>query len=114
MVRTLFLAIFNLFRKLKEFLGGKRFGSDEELENAVATCLNELAAEEYEMEILKLVDRYDKCLNVGASSDKSVFKRLCYPSRNQSGLLIEKYRFETPHIKYSVRGSQPVVIQVSL
>ncbi|GBM09283.1 hypothetical protein AVEN_129823-1, partial [Araneus ventricosus] len=26
---------FHLFLKLKEFLGGKRFGSDEELENAV-------------------------------------------------------------------------------
>ncbi|GBM09689.1 hypothetical protein AVEN_153991-1, partial [Araneus ventricosus] len=43
---------------------GKRFGSDE-LENAVATWLNELVAEEYDMSILKLVDRYDKCLNVG-------------------------------------------------
>ncbi|GBM61634.1 hypothetical protein AVEN_122250-1 [Araneus ventricosus] len=51
--------------KLKEFLGGKRFGSDEELENAVITWLNELATEEYDTGILKLVDRYDKCLNVG-------------------------------------------------
>ncbi|GBL79037.1 hypothetical protein AVEN_48988-1 [Araneus ventricosus] len=56
---------FHLFLKLKEFLGGKCFGSDEELENAVTTWLNELAAEEYDMKILKLVDRYDKCLNVG-------------------------------------------------
>ncbi|GBM66715.1 hypothetical protein AVEN_197786-1 [Araneus ventricosus] len=56
---------FHLFRKLKKFLGDKRFGSDEELENAVNTWLNELAAEEYDMGILKLVDRYDKCLNVG-------------------------------------------------
>ncbi|GBM70796.1 hypothetical protein AVEN_127342-1 [Araneus ventricosus] len=56
---------FHLFLKLKEFLGGKRFGSDEEIENAVNTWLNELATEEYNMEILKLVDRYDKCLNVG-------------------------------------------------
>ncbi|GBN55081.1 hypothetical protein AVEN_148992-1 [Araneus ventricosus] len=56
---------FHLFLKLKEFLGGKRFGSDEELENAVTTWLNELEAEEYGMGILKLVDRYDKCLNVG-------------------------------------------------
>ncbi|GBN02521.1 hypothetical protein AVEN_31191-1 [Araneus ventricosus] len=56
---------FHLFLKLKEFLGGKRFGSDEELENAVTTWLNELASEEYDMGILKLVDRYDKCLNVG-------------------------------------------------
>ncbi|GBL92274.1 hypothetical protein AVEN_35827-1 [Araneus ventricosus] len=40
---------FHLFLKLKEFLGGKRFGSDEELENEVNTWLNKLAAEEYHM-----------------------------------------------------------------
>ncbi|GBN33313.1 hypothetical protein AVEN_69924-1 [Araneus ventricosus] len=57
------LSDFPLFLKLKKFLGGKRFGSDEELENAVTTWLNELVAEEYDMWILKLVDRYDKCLN---------------------------------------------------
>ncbi|GBL80513.1 hypothetical protein AVEN_225214-2 [Araneus ventricosus] len=56
---------FHLFLKMKEFLGGKRFESDEELENAVTTWRNELAAEEYDMGILKLVDKYDKCLNVG-------------------------------------------------
>ncbi|GBM76750.1 hypothetical protein AVEN_86324-1 [Araneus ventricosus] len=56
---------FHLFHKLKEFLGGKRFGSDGVLENAVTTWLKELAAEEYDMGILKLMDRYDKCLNVG-------------------------------------------------
>ncbi|GBN44354.1 Histone-lysine N-methyltransferase SETMAR [Araneus ventricosus] len=55
---------FHLFLKLKVFLRGKRFGSDEELENAVTTWLNELAAEEYDMGILKLVERYDKCLNL--------------------------------------------------
>ncbi|GBM97771.1 hypothetical protein AVEN_80402-1 [Araneus ventricosus] len=52
---------FHLFLKLKEFLGGKRFGSDEELENVVIIWLNELAAEEYDMGILKHVDRYDRC-----------------------------------------------------
>ncbi|GBM14766.1 hypothetical protein AVEN_250857-1, partial [Araneus ventricosus] len=52
---------FHLFIKLKEFLRGKRFRSDEELENAGTTCRSELAAEEYDMGILKLVDRYDKC-----------------------------------------------------
>ncbi|GBN02635.1 hypothetical protein AVEN_37259-1 [Araneus ventricosus] len=56
---------FHLFLKLKELLGGKRFGSNEELENAANTWLNELAAEEYNMGNLKLVNRYDKCLNVG-------------------------------------------------
>ncbi|GBO04037.1 Histone-lysine N-methyltransferase SETMAR, partial [Araneus ventricosus] len=57
---------FHLFLKLKEFLGNKCFGSDEELENVVTTRLKEMAAEEYAMGILKLVDRYDKRLNVGA------------------------------------------------
>ncbi|GBL77785.1 hypothetical protein AVEN_152988-1 [Araneus ventricosus] len=56
---------FHLFLKLREFLCSKRFGSDEELENAVTNWFNELAAEEYGMGILMLVDRYDKCLNVG-------------------------------------------------
>ncbi|GBN67091.1 hypothetical protein AVEN_27677-1, partial [Araneus ventricosus] len=56
---------FHLFLKLKEFLEGKRFVSDEELGNAVITWLNELAADGYDMGILKIVDRYDKCLNVG-------------------------------------------------
>ncbi|GBM97303.1 hypothetical protein AVEN_181155-1 [Araneus ventricosus] len=37
---------FHLFLKLKKFLGGERFRSDEELENAVTTWLNELAEEE--------------------------------------------------------------------
>ncbi|GBM49736.1 hypothetical protein AVEN_26836-1, partial [Araneus ventricosus] len=46
-------------------MGGKRFGSEEELENAVTIWINELVAEEYDIEILKLVERYDKCLNVG-------------------------------------------------
>ncbi|GBM77618.1 hypothetical protein AVEN_34448-1 [Araneus ventricosus] len=59
---------------VKEFMGGKRFGSDEELENAVTTGLNEMATEEYDMGILKLVDRYDKCLNVGGSTFSQLAK----------------------------------------
>ncbi|KAJ4445921.1 hypothetical protein ANN_12607 [Periplaneta americana] len=39
---------------LKDFLGGTRFGSDEELKKTVNTWLNELAAEEYNTGILKL------------------------------------------------------------
>ncbi|KAJ4435469.1 hypothetical protein ANN_18085, partial [Periplaneta americana] len=54
---------FHLFTKLKDFLGGTRFGSDEELKKTVNTWLNELVAEEYNTGILKLVNRYDKCLN---------------------------------------------------
>ncbi|GBO41076.1 hypothetical protein AVEN_211479-1, partial [Araneus ventricosus] len=56
---------FHLFFKLNESLVGKRSGSNEELVNAVTTWLNELAAEEYDTGILKLVDRYDKCLSAG-------------------------------------------------
>lgn len=37
---------YHLFLTLKEFLGGKHFGRDEELENAVITWRNELAAKE--------------------------------------------------------------------
>ncbi|KAJ4439635.1 hypothetical protein ANN_07763 [Periplaneta americana] len=55
---------FHLFTKLKDFLCGTRFGSDEELNKTVNTWLNELAAEEYNTGILKLVNRYDKCLNI--------------------------------------------------
>ncbi|KAJ4432825.1 hypothetical protein ANN_21464 [Periplaneta americana] len=58
---------FHLFTKLKDFLGDTRFGSDEELKKTVNTGLNELAAEEYNTGILELVNRYDKCLNVGGA-----------------------------------------------
>jgi histone-lysine N-methyltransferase SETMAR len=56
---------FHLFPKLKEFLGGRRFKSDETTKDAVKEWLNELAAEVYDEGIQKLVTRYDKCLNVG-------------------------------------------------
>jgi histone-lysine N-methyltransferase SETMAR len=36
---------FHLFPKLKEFLGGRRFKSDEEMKDAVKEWLNGLAAE---------------------------------------------------------------------
>ncbi|GBO46910.1 hypothetical protein AVEN_142840-1 [Araneus ventricosus] len=49
---------FHLFLKLKEFPGDERFESDEELENAVTTWLNELAEVEYGMGILELVYIY--------------------------------------------------------
>jgi hypothetical protein len=54
-----------LFPKLKEFLGGRRFKSDEEVKYAVKEWLNGLVAEVYDEGIQKLVTRYDKCLNVG-------------------------------------------------
>jgi histone-lysine N-methyltransferase SETMAR len=57
---------FHLFPKLKEFLSGRRFKSDEDVKDAVKECLNGLAAEVYDEDIQKLVTRYDKCLNVGS------------------------------------------------
>ncbi|KAJ4439542.1 hypothetical protein ANN_07666 [Periplaneta americana] len=48
---------FHLFTKLKDFLGGTRFGSDEELKKTVNTWLNELAAEECNTGNLKLCER---------------------------------------------------------
>jgi histone-lysine N-methyltransferase SETMAR len=56
---------FHFLPKLKEFLGGRRFKSDEEVKDAVKVWLNGLAAEVYDEGIQKLVTRYDKCLNVG-------------------------------------------------
>jgi hypothetical protein len=50
---------------LKEFLGGRRFESDEEVKDAVKEWLNGLAAEVYDEGLQKLVTRYDKCLKVG-------------------------------------------------
>jgi histone-lysine N-methyltransferase SETMAR len=57
---------FHLFPKLKEFFGGRRFKSGEEVKkDAVKEWLNGLAAEVYDEGIQKLVTRCDKCLNVG-------------------------------------------------
>lgn len=55
---------FHLFPKLKDFLGGSRYGSDDELKEGVNEWLNNLAATEYAEGIEKLVKRYDKCLNL--------------------------------------------------
>ncbi|KAJ4434262.1 hypothetical protein ANN_22814 [Periplaneta americana] len=46
---------FHLFTKLKKFLGGKCFGSDDEL-NAVNNWIKGLAADDYNTGILKLVN----------------------------------------------------------
>jgi histone-lysine N-methyltransferase SETMAR len=46
---------FHLFPKLKEFLGGRRFKSDEEVKDAVKEWLNGLAAEVYVEGIVKLL-----------------------------------------------------------
>jgi hypothetical protein len=61
----------HLFPKLKEFLGGTRFKSDE-VKDAVKEWLNGLAAEVYDEGIQKLVTLYNKCLNVGGDYVKKI------------------------------------------
>ncbi|KAG8227843.1 hypothetical protein J437_LFUL008487 [Ladona fulva] len=48
---------FHFFPKLKEFLGEKRFGNDEELKEAVTSWIRSLAVLEYNIGIEKLVPR---------------------------------------------------------
>ena len=57
--------IFTCSQQLKEFLGGRRFRSDEEVKDAVRECLNGPAAEVYDEGIKKLVTVHDNCLNFG-------------------------------------------------
>jgi hypothetical protein len=55
---------FHLFGKLKEHLLGKRFASYQEVENETRNWLTNLDAHFYAESILKLVSRWDKCLNL--------------------------------------------------
>jgi histone-lysine N-methyltransferase SETMAR len=55
---------FHLFGKLKEHLSGKRFASDQEVENEIRNWLINLYANFYSEGILKLVSLWDKCLNL--------------------------------------------------
>jgi len=54
-----------LFSKLKEFLGGRHFRSNEAVTNALKQRINVLAVEIYDEGIQKLITHYVKCLNVG-------------------------------------------------
>ena len=54
---------FHLFRYLKMFLGGKRFGTNDKVKEAVQDCLSSQAVDVYYLGIQKLVERYNKCLN---------------------------------------------------
>jgi hypothetical protein len=49
---------------LKQFLGGTRMGSDEDVKKTVKDWFSGLAADFYDAGIQKLVTRYDKCLNL--------------------------------------------------
>ncbi|GFV76257.1 histone-lysine N-methyltransferase SETMAR [Trichonephila clavipes] len=53
---------FHLFHYLKEFLGGKRFDTADEVKEEVQDWLSSQAADVYDLGIQKL-ERYDKCLN---------------------------------------------------
>lgn len=55
---------FHLFPFLKRWLGGQRFGDDEELISAVNTWFQNQAAQWYNTGIENLVSRCDKCLNL--------------------------------------------------
>ena len=55
---------FHLFLHLKKFLAGQKFESDDEIKGNVQQWLKSQAAEFFEAGILKLVPRYDKCLNL--------------------------------------------------
>jgi hypothetical protein len=54
---------FHLFPKVKEFLGGKQMATNGEIKETVMDWLNRLAANLYDEEIVKLVQRLEKCLN---------------------------------------------------
>jgi len=58
-----FLICFSPRNYLKEFLGGQRFDTDEEVKTTVEDWLSSQAADFYDEGIQKLVERYDKCLN---------------------------------------------------
>jgi histone-lysine N-methyltransferase SETMAR len=55
---------FHLFGKLKEHPSGKRFASDQEVENETRNWLTNLDANFYAEGILKLVSRWEKCLKL--------------------------------------------------
>jgi hypothetical protein len=56
-----------VFLRLKTFLGGWWFHSDNEVKEAVNMWFASQAASFYDAEIQKLVPHYDKCLNNGGN-----------------------------------------------
>ena len=55
---------YHLFLHLKKHLGGKRLQDDDDVKTVVRQWLASQAADFYEEGIQKLVQRYDKCLNI--------------------------------------------------
>ncbi|KAJ4448968.1 hypothetical protein ANN_00360 [Periplaneta americana] len=95
---------------LKDFLGGTRFGSDEELKKTLNTWLNELAAEEYNTGILKLVNRYDKCLNVGQSG-YSAYKYIPYGPINEVLPYLSRRAHENKGILKKIRKEKKLLLR---
>jgi hypothetical protein len=54
---------FHLFLHLKKHLAGKKFEDDDEVQEEVMTWFKEQAADFYDSGILKLVPRFNKCLD---------------------------------------------------
>ena len=54
---------YHLFTSLKMFMSGKRFQSDEEVENAVKEWAKELAGEFFDTGIKNLIPRLTKCMD---------------------------------------------------
>lgn len=92
----------NLFPKVKDFLCGERSGSDAELENTVTTWLNELPVD-HNMEILKLVNTYSKCLNVGGDHLEK-WRKLQVCSRIVFFFKYCVFHFTSPNGLYSLDG----------
>ena len=58
---------FHLFGPMKHYLGGKHFTDDEEVQHNIRHCrilLLQQSTEFYAEGIQKLVERWDKCINV--------------------------------------------------
>jgi [histone H3]-lysine36 N-dimethyltransferase SETMAR len=55
---------YHLFPTMKKWLATQRFEDDAELQQEVNNWLKTQAAEFYEEGIVKLIKRYDKCLNL--------------------------------------------------
>ena len=55
---------YHLFSKMKVWLATQRFHTNEELMDGIKTWLHNLVAPFYDEGLQKLVQRYDKCLNV--------------------------------------------------
>lgn len=58
---------YHLFLHLKKHLGGQRLQDDDEVKTVVMQWLTSQAADFYEEGIQKLVQRYDKCLNIAGN-----------------------------------------------